>query len=283
VFASTVNFIGTGFVVREPLAVPSAGYSAGESAILAQGLGGLSGFGPFRDGQARGDIIFHSWARSEQGSPSWLEEVDEESTKREAALRDALNRRIDVQLNNTPLSVVLEFMGSKLQLDFIIDEKALERETLTPEEPVSISRTDARGKDILRQILEPLNLTTKIEGEAVYVTDRRCAATINRYYDLSAIFPDNTLVDDLMAAIEDSVTPDEWMNSGGLATMSVVGSILVVRASDQTHDDLAAFLREVAKQESANKKPLKREKLPEVKPKSAGKSSQENPSSESGK
>lgn len=282
-FASTVNFFGSGFGVREPLAVPSACNSVSESAILAQGLGGLSGFGPFRDGQARGDIIFHSWARSEQGSPSWLEEVDEESTKREAALRDALNRRIDVQLNNTPLSVVLEFIGSKLQVDFIIDEKGLERETLTSEEPVSINRTDARGKDILRQILEPLNLTTKIEGEAVYVTDRRCAATINRYYDLSAIFPDNTLVDDLMAAIEDSVTPDEWMNSGGLATMSVVGSILVVRASDQTHDDLAAFLREVSKQETANKKPLRREKRPSVNSPSAENSDLGNRTPDAGK
>ncbi|MFN7731200.1 MAG: hypothetical protein ACK5OB_04820 [Pirellula sp.] len=65
--------------------------------------------------------------------------------------------------------------------------------------------------------------------------------------------------------------------------MTRVGSTLVVSAPEQSHDELAALLRAVAKQDNANKKPLKREKVPFISPSSAGKSSQGNPSNESGK
>lgn len=39
---------------------------------------------------------------------------------------------------------------------------------------------------------------------------------VNRYYDLSFIFPDNTLSDDFFSAIENAVAPEEWISSGGL-------------------------------------------------------------------
>lgn len=268
-FASAMNFIGSHFVVQEPGAVQRMEESGLHTTVLTQAEGGVVETMPSVNGRQLGEIIRNPWSYKDQNTPSWLKEVDEETIKREAAIRAALNKRIDVKFTNWTLTNVLESLGEELKVEFVIDAAGLENEMITPEEPVTIDRTDVRGKDVLRQILVPLNLTTKIEWEAIVVTQKRDYANINRYYDLSAILPDNSLVKQLIEAIETTVAPDGWLNAGGDATISMVGSVMVVRAIEETQEEVAALLREVAKQNTENKKPLWREmptiiKLPSV-------------------
>lgn len=152
-----------------------------------------------------------------------------------------MNNRAKVRFWNMPPSSVLKTLSDDRGIEFFIHEKGLEEESVTPEEPISIEHKEVRIKEVLRQILEPLNLTTKFDGGAILVTHKR-RAVVNRYYDLSFIFPDNTLSDDFFSAIENAVAPEGWISSGGISSMSMVGSVWVVRAS-------------VAKHNTANKKP----------------------------
>lgn len=233
---------------------------ANPNQMVCGSVGGL----PSDHGLPKGDIIPNQWSPSDQRKPDWLDRDQDETTDSEIDIRKALNNRAEVSFKNTPLSSVLQTLGEPNGIEFIIDEKGLEEESVTPEEPISVERKEVRMKDVLRQILEPLNLTTLFEGDAILVTHKK-RAQVNRFYDLSFIFPDNTLSDDLISAIENTVAPDEWLNVGGYSSMSMVGSVLVVRATEETHEGVSSLLRGVAKQNTANKKPLKRKVLPETK------------------
>jgi hypothetical protein len=142
-----------------------------------------------------------------------------------------------------------------LDIAIIIDDKSLEAENITPDEPITFKRSDARVRDILVQVLEPLQLTYRIHLEAVIITSKKTSANEMRFYDLSAFLPDNSLITDVITGLESMVDPDSWMNSGGTSAMRTVGSMLVVSAPYETHLEIERFLQEVSKQSVTNMKP----------------------------
>lgn len=230
-----------------------------EAFVLAQplgGCGGLSGFPapPTSDGR---EVVPNDWVKPDSPAPKWLDDsIDAEARERDLAVHNALDERIDVDFNNTPFASVAQTLSDTLGIAIIIDDKALEEESVTPEEPISATRKSTRVRDILRQILEPFYLTFKVEREALYITNKKSSANVVQCFDLSYVFPDNTSMLDLIRAIENVVRPDSWSNAGGTSNMATVGSVLIVNAPQDTQDDVAALLREIRRQSPANMKPL---------------------------
>jgi hypothetical protein len=201
-------------------------------------------------------LVPYEWSKADAEVPGWLDgAADAEANERESVIRRALDKRIDLSLGKTPLNLFFQTLSEQLGIAILIDEKGLEDETIKPEDPVTADRTDTRARDIIRQVLEPLNLTTVVKGEALVVTNKKISANIIRYYDLSFILPNNTVTNDLIHAIEALITPETWVNAGGTSMMSMVGSVLVVRANEETQEELATFLRQIAKQNATNLKP----------------------------
>ncbi len=149
----------------------------------------------------------------------------------------------------------LRFFETTYDIPIVIDNKALDDENITPDEPITLARKEAKVRDILMQILEPLQLTYLIEREAIFITSKKISANQIRYYDLSFIFPDNGLTSELMTSIEMMVAPDQWMNAGGTSSMVTVGSMLVISAPEETQLAIEVLLREIGKQTPANLKP----------------------------
>ncbi|MCY3006293.1 MAG: hypothetical protein NTV29_09980 [Planctomycetota bacterium] len=252
---TALKISGLGFVNQTPEVLGQIEAPSDQPDVLAQmgGMGGGMGGGGMGGTQL---LVPYEWSKANAEVPGWLDgAADAEANEREAVIRRALNERIDVSFTNTPLSSFFQTLSDQLGIAILIDAKGLEDETITPEDPVSAVRTETRARDIIRQVLEPLNLTTLVKGEALFVTNKKNSANINRYYDLSFILPNNTVTNDLIRAIETSITPDTWLNAGGTSTMSMVGSVLVVQANDETQEELATFLREIAKQDPTNLKP----------------------------
>ncbi|MBM3965495.1 MAG: DUF4974 domain-containing protein, partial [Planctomycetes bacterium] len=154
-----------------------------EAFVLAQPLGGgggLSGFPP----QGGREVVPNDWVKPDSPAPRWLDDsIDAESRERDLAVHNALNERIDIDLNNTPLHSVAQTLSDTLDIAIVIDANGLEEESVTPEEPISATRKHTRVRDILRQILEPFRLTFKVEGEAVYITSKRSSANVVQCYD----------------------------------------------------------------------------------------------------
>lgn len=270
---TALKISGLGFVNQTPEILVQRESSSDQPNVLAQmgGMGGMGGGVGGMGGMGGGDMIYlatsanwpapkllvpYEWSKANAEVPAWLDgAADAEANEREADIRRRLDKRIDLSLGKTPLSSFFQTLSDELGIAILIDEKGLEDETITPEDPVTAVRTDTRARDIIRQVLEPLNLTTVVKGEALLVTNKKNWANINHYYDLSFILPNNTVTNDLIHAIETLITPETWVNAGGTSTMSMVGSVLVVHANEETQEELATFLREIAKQDPTNLRP----------------------------
>ena len=276
---TALKISGSGFVNQTPQLPGKIETSSNQPDVLAQmggmGMGGMGGgmggMGGMGGGMGGGDmgylassanwpapklLVPYEWSKADAEVPGWLDgAADAEAHEREAVIRRALDKRIDLSLGKTPLNLFFQTLSEQLGIAILIDEKGLEDETIKPEDPVTADRTDTRARDIIRQVLEPLNLTTVVKGEALLVTNKKNSANINRYYDLSFILPNNTVTNDLIHAIEALITPETWVNAGGTSMMSMVGSVLVVRANEETQEELATFLRQIAKQNATNLKP----------------------------
>jgi hypothetical protein len=266
---TALKISGSGFVNQTPQVPGKIETSSNQPDVLAQ-MGGM-GMGGMGGGKGGGDVVYlassanwpapkllvpYEWSKADAEVPGWLDgAADAEAHERESVIRRALDKRIDLSLGKTPLNLFFQTLSEQLGIAILIDEIGLEDETIKPEDPVTADRTDTRARDIIRQVLEPLNLTTVVKGEALVVTNKRISANIIRYYDLSFILPNNTVTNDLIHAIEALITPETWVNAGGTSMMSMVGSVLVVRANEETQEELATFLREIAKQNATNLKP----------------------------
>jgi hypothetical protein len=210
-------------------------------------MGGASG------GSMPKEIVI-PWEKPSGGLPSWLDSKNSTNT-REETIRSKLNDRMDIDKNASPLSAVMEFIADHLEIPIVIDDRALEEENITPDEPIIIKRKDAKARDILVQVLEPLQLTYRIDLEAVFITSKKTSANEIRFYDLSNFLPDNSLISDLLSGIQNMIAPDSWIDAGGTSAMRTVGSMLVVSAPHETHLHIERFLQEVSKQPVGNMKP----------------------------
>jgi hypothetical protein len=257
---TALKISGLGFVNQTPEILVQRESSSDQPNVLAQ-MGGMGGgdvgyLASSANWPAPKLLVPYEWSKEDAEVPGWLDgAADAQANEREADIRRRLDKRIDLSLGKTPLRSFFQTLSEQLGIAILIDEKGLEDETIKPEDPVTADRTDTRARDIIRQVLEPLNLTTVVKGEALVVTNKKNSANINRYYDLSFILPNNTVTNDLIHAIEALITPETWVNAGGTSMMSMVGSVLVVRANEETQEELATFLREIAKQNATNLKP----------------------------
>ena len=90
--------------------------------------------------------------------PAWLKGGVADDSKTEM-IREALREVVeDVSFNEMPLSGVIAALGKKLEFDFKIDEKSLEQESLTPDEPITLELKSMSLRNALYHILEPFHL-----------------------------------------------------------------------------------------------------------------------------
>ncbi|MEQ1825055.1 MAG: hypothetical protein ABL921_03890 [Pirellula sp.] len=199
------------------------------------------------------------WETPANNKPKWLtrEQDSELSGKMEDAIRDRLNKRIEVKFNAQPLSSALRYFSEELKIPILIDDKALQDESISPDEPVTLDfgSNTTMAKSSLNLILEPLQLTYIIRNEIMIITSRQTSANIVRYYDLSFVLPDNSTCHELNQLIETIVAPDLWQVAGGTCSKTIFGSMLVVSAPEVVQDAVEELLRNVATQPKKNMKP----------------------------
>ena len=196
------------------------------------------------------------WEAPKNGQPAWLQRSveDELSIKMEQAIRDRLNQRLDVSFTAQPLSAVMNFFSQELKIPILIDDKALEEENVTQDEPITFKLDNARAINAIELILRPLQLTYEVDNEVMMITSKQLEANITRYYDLSTILPDNSLSGEIVELIQEMLS-DSWAIVGGVSKLRMFGSVLVVNAPEETHLAIAELIRGIATQPKSNMKP----------------------------
>lgn len=201
--------------------------------------------------------------------PAWFKGGSPKNFKTDM-IREALMEVVDeVSFNAMPLSGVIAALGKKLEFDFKIDEKSLEEENVTPDEPITLELKSISLRNALYHILEPLQLAYEIDHDVLVIRSKQSCKEQLRTYDLSLILPDNSTVPQLVQVIEQSIAPDAWGSSGGTSTCDVFGSLLVVSAPDSIHEQIEELLRLLSKQSKEHIRPA-RPKTPAKVPQGMG-------------
>ena len=197
------------------------------------------------------------WEKPTAPAPFWLDakETDTDTNVAEDKIREALSERGEVSFNGTPLSGVMKFFRNAYSIPIVIDEKELEDENITPDEPITIELPATSFRNSLSLILGPLGLTYVIDKECLIITSKKANWGAVRYYDLSYVLPDNGLVTEIISTIEAVISPDQWQSRGGSYCIKSVGSMLVVKADEETNFAIERMLRKVKTLPPANMKP----------------------------
>ena len=88
----------------------------------------------------------------------------------EHRLRNKLERKLDVNFDDTPLQDVADWLADELQENLLIDETALAEDGIATDEPITLSLRNVPVRVALERINEPLGLDWFIGREALLLT-----------------------------------------------------------------------------------------------------------------
>ncbi len=189
----------------------------------------------------------------------------------EGKIRDALEERTELAFTDTPLTDALDFLRDVHQITILIDTAALQDEGVDPNSPVNLELSGITFRSALRLLLRPLQLTYVIEDEVLKVTTQAKADEnfVTRVYPVHDLASDADDLASVIQAIQNNAAAGHWKKdrpdstptqkapsaatpAGGAAPIvKVKGSItsltksrsLVIRHSQQTHEEIEALLQ----------------------------------------
>jgi hypothetical protein len=191
------------------------------------------------------------------------------------AVRRALEKRITLRLDSVPLNEAVRRLGGELGIPILIDPEGLEEAGVVIDQVVSFQLPNARARNALKLLLEPLNLTIDVTHGVLQITSVEKASehVITRVYNVRDLVqtgsrsvgfalpvPQTTRVyyggfasdggewndfDTLIDLITSTVQPDAWTDNGGQGSISGFprGALLVVGQTEDIHEELQELLK----------------------------------------
>lgn len=235
--------------------------AANQPPVVAQmgmgGMGGGMGGIPPTKPQAPTAEQTVIWQRPEDagpeaGLPSWLEGGASAETSTEAN-RAKLNNEVEIGAEQAPLRNVIESLASTSGIRLRTNAQELENFGVDDDLLVSVEGKMTL-REALRIVLEPEELAYRVTESGIEITsiDDANARPSLRYYDLAYVLPNSANAEALVNAIQTSVRPDDWMPNGGTATISLVGSMMIVTANDLVHQDIESVLLNIRRMHPSN-------------------------------
>jgi hypothetical protein len=112
-------------------------------------------------------------------------------TEREANLEAALDQRVSISFQNTPLADVVSWFSSKLETPLILDHRSLEDAGVSSDTPVTRKVDGIAARTALQLVLDDLDLASIQHDGLLTVTTQDYAETqlITRVYPVSDLTP----------------------------------------------------------------------------------------------
>lgn len=212
---------------------------------MGGGMGGMGGMGMSPGGMEAPPLYnepFVVWSKPAGEAPLWLSS-GRQAVESANQIRLALAKQKSCDLLEEPLSGALHILMADTGISYELDMQSFGDSGISLDGTVTLT-TDAPLRDILLRILKPLDLRYCVRDSYLLITssDTASANPAIRSYDLSYIMPDNANVNKFLDAIQKTVSPDSWVEQGGVNVATVLGSMLVVRADEETHQELEKLL-----------------------------------------
>ncbi len=191
-----------------------------------------------------GSIVFYLMAIqvSAQDAIHWVQS----SNYSDKHLIEELSRKLDepAPIKGKDKPVPLSAVTSMYPLAVLIDERALEEESITLDEPISFPNVPGISiRNQLKIILEPLQLTYVENPGYLLITSKKSSANVLRLYDVTSLvgqIKGEYNFASLMNIIERSISDHGWASGGGNSSMTEwrtpTAAILVVNAPNETHE-----------------------------------------------
>ncbi len=191
-------------------------------------------------------------------------------SEKEAEIRVALQKPIQLDANEMPLSQVAENIESALHINVELDVRALDVVGISPDTPITRKIQNISLKSALRIVLSELELTYRIDDESLIITtfEEADANLITRVYGIRDLvvpeaghqplvyspsgYPSN--YSNLIEVIQVTVVPDSWDVVGGAGSIDADKFALVVSQTEKGHDSIAETLEQMRKMDREARK-----------------------------
>ena len=201
------------------------------------------------------------WQVAEGAPPIWLQSTALDQTEREMReqVRMKLRETVTVDFQGTPLRQALEEIGQTTGLIILLDTVELAAIGIDPESAVTVKGVDISVREFLRRLFKSVEnadagLAYTVHESSIEVTSLEAAGNdpAIRYYDLAYVLPNDSHLQAVVNAIEQSVSPDSWLSAGGTNSVSSVGSMLIISCDEPKHQKIEVMLSRIAAMNKAN-------------------------------
>jgi len=201
------------------------------------------------------------WQVAEGEPPMWLQTSELEQTEREMRelVRMKLRDTVTVDFQGTPLRQVLDEIGQTTGLPILLDTVELGVAGIDPESPVTVKGVDISVREFLRRLFKSIEnadagLAYTVHEGSIEVTSMEAADRdpAIRYYDLAYVLPNDSHLQSVVSAIEQSCDPEHWVSAGGTNSISNVGSMLIISCREPEHQKIEVMLSRIAAMNKAN-------------------------------
>lgn len=153
----------------------------------------------------------------------------------------------DVNYDATPLAQVLSILSNDFRLPIRLDVNALEEQDIDADSPVTINSPPIPLQQLLNYVLEPLDLSYRIEGDVLLVStkEKLDLRPTSRVYDLQLF--ELPSISQWLARRSALMESEHWKS--GIWEISDIGQErLIITTSEPIHGEIEVMLRELAQQ-----------------------------------
>jgi hypothetical protein len=158
-------------------------------------------------------------------------------------IRAALQRTASHSFDEMPLAEVARVISDTHKIPLVLDKQALEEIGLSTEEPIRIALKDVSLNSFLELMLGPLDLVSMVDNEVLIITTpEKAESNLHvRVYSLAApLFGQGN---EVITAMQKTVSPESWDKMGGRASaVAVLDKLIVVSGTDALHDEVQDLL-----------------------------------------
>ncbi|MCH2183352.1 MAG: permease prefix domain 1-containing protein [Mariniblastus sp.] len=173
-----------------------------------------------------------------------------ETTRRNRLIDEKLNESVEWGFDEVPFREVRQLLAEQLGVNVFLDESA-EHDSLVDDEPVTFQATRLPGRDALKLMLKRYNATYVVQRGVLSVISLDVATSPEYFrrkiFNCDGIFASDQGCgeDELIALIKKVVEPENWLETNGDASATVVGDLLVVLATESMLDQVGDLLRDL--------------------------------------
>jgi RNA polymerase sigma factor (sigma-70 family) len=165
-------------------------------------------------------------------------------------LEQRLQRPVNLNFRDAPLSQVLDDLRTAHGLNIVIDRPALEREGVALDRPVTLCIEGVSLRSALKLLLETMQLTYDARDGAVVVTTPSASAgkRVCVTYPVGKLLGRDTRGEEaLIRLITRTIRPRTWAEMGGPGTIEYfpMTTSLVVAQSPDVHKEIRALLADL--------------------------------------